>query len=57
MSKIIDTILVVTFLLGSSYATKELVIGIEEMAVRRIKKGLSKSEPFAQQLTGTKLNF
>ena len=57
MNRIINAILAVLILYGSGHITKEAVIGIEKIVFKRIKKGLSKSEPFAQKLTGTKLNF
>ena len=57
MNTIVNLIITALFLLGSGYAAKELLFTVEKAAIKRIDKGLSKSEPFAQKLTGKKLNF
>ena len=57
MNTIVNLIITIMFLLGSGYAAKELLYTVEKAAIKRIDKGLSKSEPFAQKLTGKKLDF
>jgi len=57
MSTIVNLIISIMFLFGTGYAAKEFFFNIEKTAVQRIDKGLSKSEPFAQKLTGKKLLF
>ncbi|USN48024.1 MAG: hypothetical protein H6626_02740 [Pseudobdellovibrionaceae bacterium] len=57
MNTIVNLIMTIMFLLGSGYAAKELLFNVEKAAIKRIDKGLSKSEPFAQKLTGKKLPF
>lgn len=57
MNTIVNLIIAIMFALGSGYAAKQLLFSVEKAAIERIDKGLSKSEPFAQKLTGTKLNF
>jgi len=57
MNTIVNLIMTIMFLLGSGYAAKELLFSVEKAAIKRIDKGLSKSEPFAQKLTGKKLPF
>ena len=57
MNTIVNLIITVLFLLSSGYAAKGLLFTVEEAAIKRIDKGLSKSEHFAQKLTGKKLDF
>lgn len=57
MNTIVNLIITLMFALGSGYAAKELLFNVEKAAIKRIEKGLSKSEPFAQKLTGKKLSF
>ena len=57
MSTIVNLIISIMFLFGTGYAVKEFFFGVEQAAIKRVDKGLSKSEPFAQKLTGKKLNF
>lgn len=57
MNTIVNLIITLMFALGSGYAAKELLFNVEKAAIKRIDKGLSKSEPFAQKLTGKKLPF
>lgn len=47
----------IMFALGSGYAATELLFRVEKAAIKRIDKGLSKSEPFAQKLCDCKLAF
>ena len=57
MTKVVNMILAALFLLGSGYSAKKLLFEIEKETLRTVKKGLSKSEPFAERLTGKKLPF
>ena len=57
MSTIVNQIISIMFLFGTGYAVKEFFFNVEKTAIKKIDKGLSKSEPFAQKLTGTKLNY
>jgi hypothetical protein len=57
MNTIVNLIITALFALGSGYAAKELLFNVEKTAIKRIDKGLSKSEPFAQKLCDCKLNF
>jgi len=57
MSSIVNLLITTLFLLGSGHAAKELLFTVEKAAIKRIDKGLSKSEPFAQKLTGKALGF
>jgi hypothetical protein len=57
MNTIVNLIMTIMLLLGSGYAAKELLYNVEKAAIKRIDKGLSRSEPFAQKLTGKKLPF
>ena len=57
MNTIVNLIITLMFALGSGYVAKELLFSVEKAAIKRIDKGLSKSEPFAQKLTGKKLDF
>lgn len=57
MNTIVNLIITLMFVLGSGYAAKEFLFNVEKAAIKRIDKGLSKSEPFAQKLTGEKLPF
>jgi len=57
MNTIVNLSITALFLLGSGYAAKEILFTVEKAAIKRIDKGLSKSEPFAQKLTGKKLSF
>ncbi|MCB0367930.1 MAG: hypothetical protein KDD45_00465 [Bdellovibrionales bacterium] len=57
MSTVVNLIISIMFLMGTGYAVKEFFFNVEKTAVQRIDKGLSKSEPFAQKLTGIKLGF
>ena len=57
MNAIVNLLITTLFLLGSGYAAKELLFTVEKAAIKRIDKGLSKSEPFAQKLTGKTLSF
>ena len=57
MNTIVNLLITTLFLLGSGYAAKELLFTVEKATIKRIDKGLSKSEPFAQKLTGKTLSF
>ena len=57
MNTIVNLIITLMFAIGSGYAAKELLFNVEKAAIKRIDKGLSKSEPFAQKLTGKRLPF
>ncbi len=57
MHLIVNSIIVAVFAMGSGYAVKSLFFEIEKTAVKRIDKGLSKSEPFAQKLCSCRLPF
>ena len=57
METLIKMIINISLLLGSGYFAKEILFDVENMAVKRIKKGFSSSEGFARKLTGTKLSF
>lgn len=57
MDKIVNSVIFLLFVWGASEAAESLFFQIEKTAIERIAKGLSKSEPFAQQLTGYKLPF
>ena len=57
MNAIVNLIITVLLLLGTGYTAKKILFSIEKTMVKRIDKGLSKSEPFAQKLTGKKLDF
>ncbi len=57
MHIIVNSIIVAMFAFGSGYAVKSLFFEIEKTAVKRIDKGLSKSEPFAQKLCSCRLPF
>ncbi|MCJ8275981.1 MAG: hypothetical protein HRT44_01295 [Bdellovibrionales bacterium] len=57
MNTIVNLIITALFTLGSGYAVKELFFNVERTAIKRIDKGLSKSEPFAQKLCDCKLPF
>ncbi len=57
MNTIVNLIITVMSALGYGYAAKQLLFTVEKAAIKRIDKGLSKSEPFAQKLTGKKLDF
>jgi len=57
MGQIVNLIISVLLLFGSGYAAKKLLFTVEKEAIQTIKKGLSKSEPFAQRLTGKHLDF
>ncbi len=57
MNTIVNLIITLMFVLGSGYAAKEFLFNVEKAAIKRIDKGLSKSEPFAQKLTGKRLPF
>jgi len=57
MNAIVNLLITTLFLLGSGYAAKELLFTVEKAAIKRIDRGLSKSEPFAQKLTGKTLGF
>ena len=57
MNAIVSLVTTVLLLYGSGYAAKALFSTVQEITVKRIKKGLSSSEAFAQQLTRKKLKF
>jgi|GEM_PF-2610730 len=57
MEKIVNTILIALLSLGTGYSVKKFFNKTEEVTLKRIKKGLSKSEGFAQRLSGEKLNY
>jgi hypothetical protein len=57
MNSLINIIFLLLLTLGVGPAVKDFYLEIENTALKRIKKGLSRTEPFAQQLTGTKLTF
>lgn len=57
MSTLINLIIVTLFALSTVHIANKILLAVERTAIKRIEKGLSKSEPFAQKLTGTKLNF
>ena len=56
MEKIVNTILIALLSLGTGYSVKKFFNKTDEVTFKRIKKGLSSSEAFAQRLTGQKLN-
>ena len=57
MDNIVNSIIMVLFLMGTGHAAKKILFSVEKTAIERIGKGLSKSEPFAQKLTGMELDF
>ena len=57
MDNIVNSIIMVLFLMGTGHAAKKILFSVEKTAIERIGKGLSKSEPFAQKLTGMELGF
>ena len=57
METFIKIIINISLLLGSGYCAKKLLFDVEEVSVKRIKKGLSSSESLTIKLTGTKLPF
>ena len=57
MEKIVNLILITLLSLGTGYSVKKFFNKTEEATLKRIKKGLSSSEKFAQRLTGQKLNY
>ena len=57
METLIKLIINISLILGSGYFAKELLFDVEEMATKRIKKGLSSSENLARNLTNTGLSF
>ncbi len=57
MNTIVNLLIATLLLLGSGYAAKKLLFTVEKAAIKRLDKRLSKSESFAQKLTGIKLDF
>lgn len=57
MNTIVNLILAALLTLGSGYAAHKFLFEVQKTAVKRIHKGLSKTEPFTQKLTGEKLPF
>ena len=57
METIIKIIINISLILGSGYYAKEILLDVEQVTTKRIKKGFSSSEQFAKKLTGTKLPF
>ena len=57
METLIKVIINTSLLFGSGYCAQKLLLGVEEMTSKRIKKELSSSEDFARKLTNTKLPF
>ena len=57
MKNIVDLFITAILLMGTGYAAKEVLFSIEKAAIKKIHKGLSSSESFANKLTGDKLNF
>lgn len=57
MNTIVNLVITLIFILGSGYTIKKLLFSVEKTAIKRIDKGLSKSEPFIQKMTGKKLPF
>ena len=57
MNTIVNLIIIVILSLGSGYAVKKLLFSVEEVAIKKVDLGLSKTEPFARTLTGDELNF
>jgi hypothetical protein len=57
MNSIVNLIITAMFILGSGYTAKKFLYDTKKAAIKRVGKGLSKSEPFAQKLTGEKLPF
>ncbi len=51
MNTIVNLLIATLLLFGSGYAAKELLFTVEKAAIKRLDKGLSKSESFAQKLT------
>ena len=51
MEKIVNTILIALLSLGTGYSVKKFFNKTEEVTLKRIKKGLSKSEGFALKQT------
>jgi len=51
MEKIVNTILIALLSLGTGYSVKKFFNKTEEVTLKRIKKGLSKSEDFARRLS------
>ena len=57
METLIKIIINISLLLGSGYCAKEILLDVEEVATKRIKKGFSSSEGLTRKLTSTKLSF
>ena len=57
METLIKMIINLSLLLGSGYFAKKILLDIEKMTSKRIKKGVSSSEGLTRKLTSTKLSF
>jgi hypothetical protein len=57
MSTIVNLLIIAILTLGSWYAGKELLSSVEKVCIEKVDRGLSRSESFAQKLTGEKLSF
>lgn len=57
MKWLIEAFITLVLVIGVSQGAKYVYFEIKKAALTRVAKGLSPMEPFAQKLTGTKLDF
>ena len=57
MNTIVNLLIIAILSLGSGYAVKEFLSSVEKTSIEKVDQGLSRSEAFAQKLTGEELRF
>ena len=57
METFIKIIINLSLIFGSGYCAKEILLDVEKLTTKRVKKGFSSSEGLTRKLTGTKIPF